>query len=454
MWRFPPEDVVEFRKRSRFFYWSFFMSYADSLSSKERFKAMRNAIGSAWFGCVAEVMVDSSAFITLYILALGGSAAMAVLVAGFTGVVNMFILIPSASIVTRIGLKRAVKYACLTGCFGLLLAAFAPWFGAYSKYVALAGCFIYCLQRPLYTATWYPLLDNFLRPQDRGNFFGVMRFSYMLIIGIPFFIAGLFMGKNASIILLQCIIAFAGLALLGRWFFINRFPIDPNAKVEVPEMKKALNISLHNGPLTGYAVYICMFNMVYTPIYPLTLAYLREYIQLSAGSVQLISTVWIGGQLVPFLLYGYLLKKTSLRFLEILVHVTVMTVAACMFLLPPGIPGFAWIVAALVLILSMAQSFYMCSNSSEMMALARPGNKTMASAFCQTYTGFGMAAGRNLTSGILAIGFLAPQWTWGGMTFNQFQTIYLICAVFAAVIFIMLPIVPSIISKHDDYYEP
>ena len=67
MWRFPPEDVVEFRKRLRLFYWSFFMSYADSLSSKERFKAMRNAIGSAWFGCVAEVMVDSSAFITLYI---------------------------------------------------------------------------------------------------------------------------------------------------------------------------------------------------------------------------------------------------------------------------------------------------------------------------------------------------------------------------------------------------
>ncbi|MBR2427260.1 MAG: hypothetical protein IKB16_11050 [Lentisphaeria bacterium] len=430
------------------------MAYADILTDVQRRTARLNAIGSAWFGCVAEVLVDSSAFITLYILALGGSAAMAVFVAGFTGVVNMFALIPSATIVTRMGLKRAVKYACLTGCFGLLLAASAPFFGAYGKYVALAGCFIYCFQRPLYTATWYPLLDNFLRPQDRGSFFGVMRFSYMLIIGIPFFIVGLCMGKDASILLLQIVIAFSGLALLGRWFFINRFPIDPNAKVEVPEMKKALNISLHNGPLTGYAVYICMFNMVYTPIYPLTLAYLREYIQLPAGSVQLISTVWIGGQLIPFLLYGYILKKTSLRFLEILCHVTVMFVAAAMFLLPPGIPGFAWFVAALVLILSIAQSFYMCSNSAEMMALARPGNKTMASALCQTYTGFGMAAGRNLTSAVLAIGFLTPHWTLGGMSFNHYQTIYLVCAVFAAIIFILLPIIPSIISKHDDYYEP
>lgn len=430
------------------------MAYADILTDVQRRTARINAIGSAWFGCVAEVLVDSSAFITLYILALGGSAAMAVLVAGFTGIVNMFALIPSATIVTRMGLKRAVKYACLTGCSGLLLAASAPCFGAYSKYVALVGCFIYCFQRPLYTATWYPLLDNFLRPQDRGSFFGVMRFSYMLIIGIPFFIVGLFMGKDASILLLQIVIAFAGLALLGRWFFINRFPIDPNAKVEVPEMKKALNISLHNAPLTGYAVYICMFNMVYTPIYPLTLAYLREHIQLSAGSVQLISTVWIGGQLIPFLLYGYMLKKTSLRFLEIFCHITVMFVATAMFLLSPGVPGFAWIVAALVLILAMAQSIYMCSNSSEMMALARPGNKTMASALCQTYTGFGMAAGRNLTSAVLAVGFLTPHWTLGGMSFNHYQTIYLICAVFAAIIFILLPIIPSVIAKHDDYYEP
>ena len=140
------------------------MAYADILTDVQRRTARLNAIGSAWFGCVAEVLVDSSAFITLYILALGGSAAMAVFVAGFTGVVNMFALIPSATIVTRMGLKRAVKYACLTGCFGLLLAASAPFFGAYGKYVALAGCFIYCFQRPLYTATWYPLLDNFLRP--------------------------------------------------------------------------------------------------------------------------------------------------------------------------------------------------------------------------------------------------------------------------------------------------
>lgn len=437
-----------------FFRRLFNMAYADTLSPEQRKKAKFNAFGSTWFGCVAEVMVDSTAIITLYVLALGGSAAMTVLAAGFTGIVNMFCLIPAATIVTRMGLKRAVKYACLTGCFGLLLAATAPYFGSYGKYIALLGCFIYCLQRPLYGATWYPLLDNFLRPQDRGNFFGVMRFTYMLIIGIPFFIVGLFMGKEAPVLLLQCIVAFAGIALLGRWYFINQFPMDPNAKVEVPEMKKALSISLHNGPLTGYSVYVCMFNIVYAPIFPLILAYLKEYVKLSASDVQLISTVWIGGQVIPFLLYGWLLKKTSLRFLEITVHITVLVVAFALFLLPTTISGFAWIVAVLVLILSMAQSCYMCNNSAEIMALARPGNKNMATAFTQTYAGMGAAVGRNFSSAILGIGLLAPQWTLGGQTFNHYQSMYLMCGVVAVFIFILLPIMPSVISKHDDYYEP
>lgn len=430
------------------------MAYADTLSPEVRKKARSNAFGSTWFGCVSEVMLDSTAIVTLYIFALGGSAAATVLVAGFSGIVSMFCLIPAATIVTRMGLKRAVKYACLTGCFGLLLAASAPYFGAYGKYIAMLGFFIYCLQRPLYGATWYPLLDNFLRPQDRGNFFGVMRFSYMLIIGIPFFIVGLLMGKEASIVLLQCIIAFAGIAVLGRWYFINKFPQDPNAKVEVPEMKKALSISLHNGPLTGYSVYVCLFTMVYAPIYPLTLAYLKEFVKLSAGDVQLISTVWIGGQLIPFLLYGTMLKKTSLRFLEIGVHITVMCVALALFFLPTSLSCFAWIVAALVLILSMAQSCYMCNNSAEIMALARPGNKNMAMAFIQTYAGMGAALGRNLTSVILGIGLLAPQWSLGGTTFNHYQSMFMIYGVIALIIFMLLPIMPSVISKHDDHYEP
>jgi len=412
------------------------------------------AIGSTWFGCISEVMLDSTAVVTLYFFALGGSAAMTVFVAGFSSLTGMLFMILSANLIVRTGLKRLVKYACLFGMSGLFLAAFAPYFGASGKYIALVGCLMFCFQRPFYGAAWYPLLDNFLRPQDRGTFFGVMRFSYMLVISIPFFLLGIFMGKEASVLLLQIIIAIAGIALLGRWLFIERLPVDPEAQRETPDMRKALKISLHNGPLTGYAVYVCFFTIAYSPIYPLILAYLKEYIKLSAGEVQLISSVWIGGQVIPFLFYGKLLKTFGLKKLELTVHFTVFCVAFALFIIPANLNNYFWAAFFLVLLLSMAQSCYMCNNSAEIMALARPGNKSMATAFSQTYQGMGGAVGRNLSSALLGFGLLAPVWNLGGMEFSNYQTLFLLSAVIALVIFCMLPIMPSVIPNHDDYYMP
>ena len=429
-------------------------SYAESLTPQQRKKARMQAIGSTLFGCVAEVMLDSSAIITLYIFALGGSGAMTVLAAGLTGLAGMLIYIPCSHFVNKLGLKRAVKYACITGCTGLLLCASGTLFGAAGKYIALLGVFIYSIQRPFYGATWYPLLDNFLRKEDRGSFFGIMRFTYMLSIGIPFFIVGLFMGKEAPILLLQILIAFAGIALLGRWYFINKFPIDPNIQPEVPNIRKALSISLHNGPLVGYSIYVCLFSIAYTPVYPLILAYLKETVKLSAGDVQLISSCWIGGQLIPFLLYGKLLKKTSLATLELTVHFVVVSIALAFFLIPTDTPNFFWIGAIGVLILSMAQSIFMCNNSGELMALARPGNKSMAGAFLQTYQNTGTAIGRNASSAILGAGLLMPGWTLWEMQFNAYQSVFLFCAVIGVVILVLLPVMPSVIPKHDDYYEP
>ena len=42
------------------------------------------AIGSTLFGCISEVMLDSTAVVTLYFFALDGSAAMTVFAAGLT----------------------------------------------------------------------------------------------------------------------------------------------------------------------------------------------------------------------------------------------------------------------------------------------------------------------------------------------------------------------------------
>ena len=171
-------------------------TFAETLSPQERRRGRICAFCACYFGCISEVMLDSSAIIILYISMLGGTKLEVMLSTGFSAVFSMLAMIPCAFLISRVGAKRAVTAACLAGCSGYLLMAAAPFFGPYQKTAVMTGCLIYCAQRSLYGAAWYPMLDVFLRPQDRGSFFGTMRFTYMILSGVLFFLIGKLMGKE------------------------------------------------------------------------------------------------------------------------------------------------------------------------------------------------------------------------------------------------------------------
>ena len=91
------------------------MTFADTLSPRERRRGRILACLACWFGCISEVMVDSSAIVILYIAMMGGSKSEAMLSTGFSAVFCMLAMIPCAVLVGRIGLKRAVAVSCLAG---------------------------------------------------------------------------------------------------------------------------------------------------------------------------------------------------------------------------------------------------------------------------------------------------------------------------------------------------
>ena len=53
------------------------MNFASTLTDRERRYARLMTYASAWFGCISEVMMDSSAIIIIYITLLKGSDSMA-----------------------------------------------------------------------------------------------------------------------------------------------------------------------------------------------------------------------------------------------------------------------------------------------------------------------------------------------------------------------------------------
>ena len=429
-------------------------AFAETLTDRQRRRARIYAYFACYFGCISEVMLDSSAIVIVYIGMLGGGNMLTMLSTSFSGILAMLLFIPFAALIGRIGLKTAVSVACITGCAGFLLMAAAPLFGNYSKIVVIIGCLIYCLQRSLYGATWYPMLDAFLRKQDRGSFFGTMRYSYMIVSGVLFFLLGKLMGKNPSMLLMQCIIGITGVLLLGRLYCIMHFPDNTQEKTAKLNIKHSLGISIRNGPLTSYSVYVCLLALAHTSIIPITLIYLKQHVGLPAGTVQIFSTVGIAGSIIGYFCYGFLLKFLKIKRMELIAHFTFIIAAFVMFLIHKDMPYFLAVAGIIYFMTSFAVSSYMCNNSTELLALAKPGNKPMAMAFQQTYQNIGVSVGRTGTSLIIGANLLAPTWKLGEMTFCSYQTLFLLYGVIATVILILFPTLPAIVPKHHDYYEP
>ena len=430
------------------------MTFADTLSPRERRRGRILACLACWFGCISEVMVDSSAIVILYIAMMGGSKAEAMLSTGFSAVFCMVAMIPCAALVGRIGLKRAVVAACLAGCAGFLLMAAAPFFGPWRKAAALAGCLVFSAQRTLYGAAWYPMLDVFLRPQDRGSFFGTMRFTYMVLSGVLFYFVGRLMGENPPVRLMQGVLAVTGLLILGRLLCMLRFPENPAEERVRLDWRRALGISIRNGPLVGYSVYVCLLSAASTSIVPLTLLYLKNHAGLDAGRVQVFSTVGIAGSVAGFFCYGFLLRVLKIRRLELGVHLAFVAAALVLALAGADVPGFLWVAGAAYFLAAFAGSAFMCNNSAEYLALARPGNKPMAVAFLQTYQNVGISVGRAGTAAILGADLLAPSWRLGPLGLCAYQTLFLLYGAAMAFLLVLLPALPAFVPKHRDYYEP
>ena len=121
------------------------------------------------------------------------------------------------------------------------------------------------------------------------------------------------MGKNPPEWLMQTVIGVTGLGLLVRNYCISRFPEDVNAKQETPDLRKALRISVSNGPLTAYSVYVCLLTIANSSLGPVTYIYLREYVKFDPGMVQRISAVGMAGHILGFLLYNKLLKLFGMK---------------------------------------------------------------------------------------------------------------------------------------------
>lgn len=430
------------------------MTYAETLTSLQRKKYERNAILSTWFGCISEQMIDSNALLVLYIVMLGGKDSISMFSTSLSSIASVLLLIPCAGLAVKFGLRLTYSFACIVGCLAFLGIAAAPFAGSYAQTTVIACAFIYSLTRPVYSSTWYPLLDNFLLPEGRGKFFGKMRFSYMILNTVLIYILGKIMGTEPPIIIIQAIFVFGGLTLLGRKFEMDRMPLNPNAKREPVNIPLALGICIKNGPLVGFSIYSCLINMAFYAVIPLATVYMKTYLKYDANTLMTYASVALLGSILGYAAVAKILPKYKTKRCLIASHICGIIVCVLLLAAVPGNPLMKPILYAAFLLNGFTAAFMLCINSIEMLALARPGNKVMAMAFVSTVTNLGTAVGRLGSTLILWTGALAASWEFAGMTMSKFQFIFGFFTCSMIFFLILLPLAPAIIPKHHDYYHP
>ena len=101
-------------------------SFAETLPPAEHKRGIRYAYVSTWFGCFADVMMDSTALVIIYFTLLKAGNSLIMFSSALTGLVSMLMLLPASFFVIRFGVKRMVGVSCCLACSGYLIMSLAP----------------------------------------------------------------------------------------------------------------------------------------------------------------------------------------------------------------------------------------------------------------------------------------------------------------------------------------
>lgn len=430
------------------------MSFADTLSDRTRKRARIHAYLSSSLSCIAGNMLTETATVVIFMNLLGCSESFMVLCPAFTSIFAMAFMIPSSKLVNLFGKKRISWAGSIMGCMGFLVMAFSPQFGKYAAPAIMTGCIIYSLNTPLHNTSWFALLDEFLKTNERSRFFSTMRYTYMIVSGCVILFIGLIMGKNPPISLLQVALGIAGILFLGRGYYNSLFPENPHPAYETPNITRGIMDSLQNSSLTGYSIYMLLLTMATGTLMQLTFIYLKKYVELESNIVLLLSVLSLAGSTTSYVVYPFILRLTSLKTLEITVHVIYTLIAFTLFAMDKGFSTFVPIVGCIIFMLSFSNAIMLCNNSIEMLSLAKPDNRTMALAFSMTYREIGRCITQFGTSFIFSTTMLSTTWTLGDRLFSRYQTLFLLFGVASLSVMMLLPLLPSFTRKHEYYYHP
>lgn len=417
---------------------------AQEFSIQVKQQAMKNAILSACFGAVAQIMVADSSVIILYAGMLQASRFVSLCTTSLQLLSLCLFYIPIAYWMSKFGRKKPVMLSFAIG--GLVLGSiiFAPYAGNYKSHILIGGLGLFSICMAVATVGWFPILRDIVPDDQRGRFFGRMRISWQLVSVVFLTISALVVRKWGNIETFQIIIFICSVGLLGRAWFTAKLPAHHPKGRKLSMYATVLEV-LSSNQLMGYGTYLFWLYLFAGATIPVAIVMCKLYLHISGSFLIALSSCYMVGCIIGFYIGGKVVDRHSTRPVFMLAHFS-FSVLNLLFLTIHHDSIFSR--GMLIFICVFYGITFACASiavSSKAFAVVPADYPDVGLAVCLGLYCAGFGLSRFLAGWVLDSGMLADQWYFFGLEMTPYHTLFLIYAVGVLITSFLLTMIPALI---------
>lgn len=417
---------------------------ADFTRAESR-RGMRHAILASCWGAIPQIVLRDSSIMILFATLIGAGEMISIATTALQDMAQALLILPFGYLTARTGKRRMIIRATLAGMAAFLFSMAAPCFGPAAGLALLLSLSVFAITIGACNSAWFPLLDDVVPPEERGLFFGNLRFSWQLVTAIFVLASSALVGARASVSVLQMVIAAAGLALLGRAWHVSRMPEKPAPPPAA--WRDVMADILANQRLTSFAVYLFFLYLSASATVPVAFMFAKQALALPDNLVVFCSACLMGGLIIGYQAGGRLVYRHGVKRVFLSAHLAFALVNFLLLLVRDD--GYTSVILLISLIAAYG-FFTACASvavSSEIFALSPANNKIMSIGFGVSFYTAGIGLSRILASLIIGGGILAPHWRLGGAAMTKYHALFIVYGAGVLLAAALLAIVPAMI-KH------
>jgi MFS family permease len=424
----------------------------EKITDKQRRKLYRQAIASQTLG-MQGMLAFGNGIMLLYMTALGISPARIITYLALPLAISVILRLPVAYKLDQIGLKKFGTLGVFLTSVGFAIIPIGGFFSTkQAEIIIVIGISVLAIGKTLFAPTWMPILDSFVNPEERGQFFSKLRLSIqflgLCVSGLTAWYIKSTSGGEPPLYKYMVVLFFLSLCLFGRVYFYSRIPEieDKDKKPNVDGFFKSIREILSNGDFISFCLYIFMLILFTAGCANLFSLIEKDVMNLDGSYIILLSNTTTIGAMVGLFIGGKVIDKYGSRYAFLICHLAfVFTIA--LFLLRNQFFMPIVLIAIAHFSLGLIGSFSGLARSTETLALIPAHNKSLS-----TSVALCMILGAQSLSGLMSAwaisaNIINPSWTLFGDSMSAFDGILLIYGVMTFLLIVTLVLVPSVLRK-------